>query len=63
MNVRFIYLEVNFGRSARRKNNDTDGRAAVDRESERGREKKYLKLVRTTIYIYIKRSVANYSGV
>lgn len=38
---------MNFGRSARRKNNDTDGRAAVDREGV----KKILK-TRPNDYIY-----------
>lgn len=50
---------VDFGRSARRKNNDTDGRAAVDRERER---KKILK-TRPNDYIYIQRSVTNYGGI
>lgn len=52
---------MDFGRSARRKNNDTDGRAAVDRERE---SKKILK-TRPNEYniLYIKRSVANYGDV
>lgn len=40
------------------------GRTGRGRQRVRERErKKYLKLVRTTIYIYIKHSVANYGGV